>query len=117
MGDKEDSVRFGEKLRELRVSVNVSQDELAKAIDVDKSAISKWEDGLPARPQGVHRIRQIAEALDVSEFPLMVAAGYPVGIGSDDLAVDDLEVIADMSRMDPDDRERFRRLAREWGRG
>lgn len=36
---------FGDRLKELRISKNLSQEELSKVFDVRKSSISNWETG------------------------------------------------------------------------
>jgi len=39
-------MRFGDKLRELRLEKNLTQKELSEAIFVSRSAVAKWENGL-----------------------------------------------------------------------
>lgn len=39
-------ITFGESLKELRTSRNISQIELSKEIYVSQSTVSKWENGL-----------------------------------------------------------------------
>ena len=36
---------FGEKLQKLRTRAGLSQDQLAKLLDVSRQAVSKWESG------------------------------------------------------------------------
>ena len=36
---------FGEKLQKLRTRAGLSQDQLAKLLDVSRQAVSKWETG------------------------------------------------------------------------
>ena len=40
------SLEFGEKLQELRKSRGLTQQELAEALYVSRTAISKWESGV-----------------------------------------------------------------------
>ena len=50
------------RLPELRESVGLSQSDVARALDVDQSAVSRWEAGL-ARPRGPHAVA-LLELLD-----------------------------------------------------
>lgn len=38
-------MKFAKQLKELRIKKGLSQEELAEAVDVTKSSISKWENG------------------------------------------------------------------------
>ena len=52
----------GERITELRKAANMSQGDLAKAMDVTRQAVSKWENGLTS-PDTVKLI-QLADVLD-----------------------------------------------------
>ena len=52
----------GERITELRKQQKMSQGDLAKAMDVSRQAVSKWENGLSS-PDTVNLI-QLAEVLD-----------------------------------------------------
>ena len=52
----------GERITELRKQQNMSQGDLAKAMDVSRQAVSKWENGLSS-PDTVKLI-QLAEVLE-----------------------------------------------------
>ena len=52
----------GERIIELRKQQNISQGDLAKALDVSRQAVSKWENGLTS-PDTV-RLIQLADLLD-----------------------------------------------------
>ncbi len=53
---------LGERIVTLRKQKNISQGQLAKALDVSRQAVSKWENGL-ASPDAVKLI-QLADVLD-----------------------------------------------------
>lgn len=60
---------FGERLRELRIKKNITQQELANLVNVDRSTVSKWE-----RDQSIPTIldaEKIAEALGISVYDLI----------------------------------------------
>ena len=53
---------IGERISELRAQNNISQYELAKAMEVSRQAVSKWEND-QSSPDAMHLIR-LAEILD-----------------------------------------------------
>ena len=53
---------LGERIAELRTACGLSQNQLAKAMDVSRQAVSKWETGQSA-PDALNMIR-LAEILD-----------------------------------------------------
>ena len=53
---------LGERIAELRMACGLSQNQLAKAMDVSRQAVSKWETGQSA-PDALNMIR-LAEILD-----------------------------------------------------
>lgn len=55
---------FGERLKELRLSNNLGQVELAKQIGVSKGLISLWENGL--REPKLSNLIALAKFFDVS---------------------------------------------------
>ncbi len=54
---------IGERISALRKSKNISQGQLAQALDISRQAISKWENGLTS-PDTLKLI-QLADVLDV----------------------------------------------------
>lgn len=56
------SVSVGERISELRKAQNMSQGQLAQAMDVSRQAVSKWENDL-ASPDSLKMIR-LADLLD-----------------------------------------------------
>ncbi|OQX08422.1 MAG: hypothetical protein BWK73_25475 [Thiothrix lacustris] len=65
---------FGDTLRKLRTAQNLSQDELAAAMNVTKSSISLWENGTIPRPD---KRARLALLLGTSEDHLMGGAAPP----------------------------------------
>ena len=59
-------MEFHEKLQELRKSRGLTQEELAEALFVSRTAISKWESG-----RGYPSIDSLKEISDISLCPLM----------------------------------------------
>lgn len=75
--DRGRAAAFGAALRRAREQARSTQGDLATAIGYrDKTAISKMEGGHLARPPSRDLIDRIAEALDTSPGPMLVAAGY-----------------------------------------
>ena len=62
--DVEVKLRFGSRLRELRLAAGLSQEELAEASDLDRTYISSTERG--QRNISLEAMTQIAAALKVS---------------------------------------------------
>jgi transcriptional regulator with XRE-family HTH domain len=80
--DKEDarSRGFGVLLRNYRTQARITQQELAEALDVDPTTISRWENGRRNPPQQ-EDIEYLSEILGVSEWQrdrLLEAAGNPL---------------------------------------
>lgn len=65
----------GERIAELRKSRNMSQTELAKAMDISRQAVSKWESG-HSSPDTVKLIL-LAEVLD-TEVEYLATGRHPV---------------------------------------
>lgn len=57
-------MKIGEKISKTRRDVNLTQDQLAEALDVTRQTISKWESDL-AYPE-VPKIAKLAEVLNIS---------------------------------------------------
>ena len=78
---------FGEKLQKLRTRAGLSQDQLAKLLDVSRQAVSKWERN-EAMPE-VEKLVRISRQFGVSTDYLLLeeleepetACGGPVGSG------------------------------------
>jgi putative transcriptional regulator len=45
LGIKMDSLEFSDSVKELRKQLNLSQEELARKLDISFSTISRWENG------------------------------------------------------------------------
>lgn len=90
--------------------MNGTLDEVATALGVDRSAISKIESGKHQRPPTRQRIELIAEALDVPAMPLLIAAGYVISIGTDELDDDDAAIMESIRELPADEKARLRRM-------
>jgi transcriptional regulator with XRE-family HTH domain len=64
---KEDSKRLGENLKEIRMSKNITQSELAEKLGADKSFVSNIENG-KTNPT-LSTITSLAKALGVGRYP------------------------------------------------
>jgi len=72
---RERSVReFGPRLRELRIQVGMSQDELARKAGIDHTYLSKIEGG-KKQPPSEEATARLAEALNTSKSDLLCLAG------------------------------------------
>ena len=67
---------IGERIAELRKQRNISQVQLAKALEVSRQAVSKWENDLTT-PDTLNLIR-LADVLDTDTEYL--ATGWPLRI-------------------------------------
>lgn len=67
----------GENIRLVRIKAGISQEELAKAVGVTKSTISKYE--LDKRQLNYEQIKAIAEALGVPPYVLMDGSTFVGG--------------------------------------
>ena len=66
---KEDSKRLGENLKEIRMSKNITQSELAEKLSADKSFVSNIENGKTNTT--LSTITSLAKALGVSTNELL----------------------------------------------
>ena len=80
----------GEKLRKLREERDLSMQELADKIGVNKTTIFKWEhDRVPLRKASTDNLQMLSRVLNVSEDDLLGADPAPVRIKSPDYALID----------------------------
>ena len=52
-------IKFAENLRALRLGKGLTQEELGKALGVDKRTVSSWETGI--RAPDIHKLAKICE--------------------------------------------------------
>lgn len=69
MKEKDLLLKIGERIKELRTEKGISQQELAAALDIEKSNMSRLESGRVN--MGVRTIYRIAQALDISMSELL----------------------------------------------
>lgn len=62
---------FGEALRALRTEHNMTQQQLADALHVDRSTIAYWESG--KRTPDIATVRLIADSFDIDVVELLSA--------------------------------------------
>ena len=83
---------FGETLRRLRMEKNISQQQLADRLHVERSSVANWEGG--RRLPDTAMISRVAEALDV-DAAFLLAATQESGETPNVLLVDDERIILD----------------------
>ena len=66
-------VKFGERVKQLRLSAGMTQEQLAEAMNVSAAAVSKWENG-----QSVPDILVLTALADFFEVSLDALVGYTV---------------------------------------
>ena len=88
------------KIKEIRKSKNITQEQLSKAIGVSRSVISKYENG--TIPITLETISEIAKALDVPAFELLgpyIGSPLPGLVDSSDLdTVTQIHVTLDLRK-------------------
>jgi transcriptional regulator with XRE-family HTH domain len=72
------SNRFGQLIREARERRGLLQEDVAKALGVDRSLISQWERGVTKRPVAVQDVNTLGRYLGVPVLSLVIALGYDV---------------------------------------
>lgn len=77
------SQRFGSALRRARVSLDLTQEDLAEALGWDPSTISKYEGGKRKGVPEPEEIRELEIALELTDGSLQRAAGYQVELPGD----------------------------------
>ena len=68
------SLSFGIKLKEIRLRQKITQPEIAKALGVNKSAVSKWENNL--LEPNIELIKSLATFLNVTIDELLDFNNY-----------------------------------------
>ena len=89
---------FGQKIRQLRKAKQITQSELADAIGVDFTYISKMENGKGVRLPSEATIRRLAKFLDTDAEALILSAkkvpqNFRETIANDKLIADFLRVV------------------------
>lgn len=89
----------GEKLRKLREERDLSMQELADKIGVNKTTIFKWEhDRVPLRKASTDNLQMLSRVLNVSEDDLLGVDPAPVRIKSPDYALIDGKTVVRVER-------------------
>lgn len=85
----------GERIRERRKMLNISQDQLAELANLNRVTVAKYESG-KVEP-GAQALSRIADALETSVDMLLGRNGFE----QDEKEPDDIMEIRDMLRRDP----------------
>ena len=91
MSESKESTRLGNRIRQRRLALNLTQKEVAAAVHCDPSYISQVETGRIYNPK-YPLLRDIAKALETTLDDLLQAAGY-VSLPDEVLALDDPELM------------------------
>lgn len=93
------AVTFGEYVRWARTSKNKRQDEVAEAVGMSPSALSKIENGLTELPRK-QTVIALAEVLEADRDEMLVRAGYHVADQpTDDPKAAAVETLASLDRV------------------
>ena len=103
-----DPVQIGERIREARQARGWTQDELAEAVGVSRSAVAQWETGRAGQVTG--NLSRIAEVLDVSIEHL--AHGRSKRTSGQATSGDELALLRLYRECSPDDKQLLLRTAR-----
>jgi len=103
-----DPTSIGQRIQQARRTKGMTQDQLAQAVDVSRSAVAQWETGRAGQVTG--NLTRIAAVLDVGvEFLTHGADKFaPATTGQGD----ELALLRLYRACDPDDRQTLLRLAR-----
>ena len=103
-----DPVQIGERIREARQARGWTQDELAEAVGVSRSAVAQWETGRAGQVTG--NLSRIAEVLDVSIEHL--AHGRSKRMAGQATSGDEMALLRLYRECSPDDKQLLLRTAR-----
>ena len=103
-----DPVSIGQRIRDARQAKGMTQDQLAQAVDVSRSAVAQWETGRAGQITG--NLTRIAQVLDVGVEFLMFGADKraPAAAGQGD----ELALLRLYRECGPEDRQLLLRMAR-----
>ena len=101
--------RAGDRLRRLRRARGLTQEDLAEATGVSRSAVAQWETG---RAGHLSRLRQIAEALDVPVRELRRPGSDPIPFSAGAPSREEGELLRNFRSLDAQDQVCFSHLVR-----
>ena len=81
----QDTSSVGARIRATRLARNLTQDQLASACQVSRSAVAQWETDRAGQLRG--NISRIAEALDISVEHLLHGERLSSGLTGDEMAL------------------------------
>lgn len=96
---------FGDKLKQLRLSANMTQEQLAAKCGMQKQNISRYENS--DREPNIRTAKKMADALGVSLEELIVES-YSAVESSDDLFPDEINLIQDYRTLSSSGKEYIR---------
>ncbi|MBR5342571.1 MAG: helix-turn-helix transcriptional regulator [Oscillospiraceae bacterium] len=96
---------FGDKLKQLRLSANMTQEQLAAKCGMKKQNISRYENS--DREPNIRTAKKMADALGVSLEELIVESFSAVE-STDDLFPDEINLIQDYRTLSPSGKEYIR---------
>ena len=91
----------GEKIKQLRIALGMSQEELGKIVGVKKAAIYKYENGLVVNLKR-STIEKLASALGTTTLYLLNLEEKPTADDSDGLSKEEIELLKSLSKADRD---------------
>lgn len=94
----------GNKIKEIRESRNLTQDQLAELASLNRVTIAKYESG-KVEP-GVHALSRIADALEISSDVLLGRAEQDMDSVRKPLTVESRIISEGVDKMPPEDREK-----------
>ena len=87
----------GEKIKQLRMALGMSQEELGKIVGVKKAAIYKYENGIVVNLKR-STIEKLASALGTTPMYLLNLEEKPTADDSDGLSKEEIELLKSLSK-------------------
>lgn len=96
MDIKKHHIAFGQKLKNIRVSLNLTQEEFCEKVNIEVSNLSKWENGrgYPSLPTFI----KISEILKIEPTELLDVKYYDK-TSVKDLLIDEIEKLSDQEQL------------------
>ena len=88
MKEKQDKIAIGDRIRESRLKLNLTQSDIARHLNLKPQSVRQWEEGV-ASPRG-ERIQDLADLIKVDPYWLLFGTDNSIAIDSDASTVKDL---------------------------
>ena len=72
------SNRFGQLIREMRERRDLTQDNIARELHIDRTMVARWERGQLKQAVAPQHVNALARVLSLSVLDLVLALGYDV---------------------------------------